>query len=86
MAFIRFGHGSQLYIYPTGCGKDTGYVCCQCPRDYANKNFDSKEQLKEHVLDHKQRGNTIGLVGSALTYQSYDELLREIDDYDEEDD
>jgi 2-polyprenyl-6-methoxyphenol hydroxylase-like FAD-dependent oxidoreductase len=83
MAFIRFGHGSQLYIYPSGFGKSRIYVCCQCPRDYANKNFDSKEQLKEHVLDHKQRGNTIGLVGSALTYQSYDELLGAIDDYDE---
>jgi len=86
MAFIRFGHGSELYIYPTSCGESTSYVCSQCPRDYANMYFDSKEQLKKHILDHKQRGNTIGLVGSQMTYQSYDELLKEIDDYDEEED
>ena len=83
MAFIRFGYGSELYIYPTGCGEEVEYVCCDCPRDYANRYFDSKEQLKEHILDHKQRGNTIGLVGSAMTYQSYDELLEAVDDYDE---
>ena len=83
MAFIRFGHGSELYIYPTGNAERTIYVCCQCPRDFANRNFDNKKQLKEHILDHKQRGNTIGLVGSALTYQSYAELLGAIDDYDE---
>lgn len=83
MSFIRFGFGSELYIYPTGQGKDTGYVCCDCPRDYANRYFYNKEQLKEHVLDHKQRGNTIGLVGSPSTYQSYDQLLAEIDNYDE---
>lgn len=83
MAFIRFGYGSELYIYPTGCGKETSYVCCSCPRDYASVNFDSKELIKEHILDHKQRGNTIGLVGSAMTYQSYEELLEAIDKYDE---
>jgi len=83
MAFIRFGHGSQLYIYPTGCAGETSYVCCDCPRDYANRHFDNKEQLKEHILDHKQLGHTIGLVGSAMTYQSYDELLQEVENYDE---
>ncbi len=82
MAFIRFGHGSQLYIYPTGCAEDAAYVCCQCPRDYANRHFDNKEQLKEHILDHKQLGHTIGLVGHPLTYQSYEELLKEVDDYE----
>jgi hypothetical protein len=85
MAFIRFGTGSQLYIYPTGCKQDTGYVCCQCPRDYANRHFGNKEQIKEHILVHKDMGHTIGLVGHPLTYQSYDELLQEVDDYDETD-
>jgi hypothetical protein len=86
MAFIRRGHGSELYIYPTGCGESTSYVCSQCPRDYANRYFDNKDQLKEHVLDHKLLGHTIGLVGSQMSYQSYAELLQEIDDYDEEED
>ena len=83
MAFIRWGHGSQLYIYPSGCGEQIIYVCCNCLGDYNNRNFDTKESLKEHILDHKQIGSTIGLVGSPLTYQSYEELLKAIDDYDE---
>ena len=82
MSLIRFGDGSQLYIYSTSCDGTTSYVCCDCPRDYANRYFDTKDQLKEHILDHKQRGNTIGLVGHPLTYQSYDELLQSVDDDD----
>lgn len=83
MALIRFGHGSQLYIYQD-CSD--GFVCCDCPRDYANRYFENKEQLKEHILDHKQLGHTIGLVGSQMTYQSYAELLQEVDNYDEDED
>ena len=79
MSLIRRGFGSQLYIYETGCDGTTSYVCSDCPRDIANRYFDTKDQLKEHILDHKQRGETIGLVGHPLTYQSYDELLDAVD-------
>ena len=77
MAFIRFGAGSELYIYPTG----TMYVCCNCVRNQASLSFDTRDQLKAHILVHKEANDTIGLVGNTLTYQSYEELLDEIDRY-----
>jgi hypothetical protein len=80
MSLIRRGRGSELYIYETGCDGTTSYVCSDCPRDYCNRHFDTKELLKEHIIDHKQRGNTIGLVGDSLSYQSYDELLKAVDE------
>jgi hypothetical protein len=41
--------------------------------------FDTKDQLKIHVLIHREAYDTIGLVGNLLTYQSYDELLEAIE-------
>jgi hypothetical protein len=75
MALIRFGHGSELYIYPTG----TGFVCCDCVRKQASVSFDTKDQLKAHILVHQQANDSIGLVGHALTYQSYKELIDTLD-------
>ena len=75
MALIRFGTGSQLYIYRTG----SSYVCCDCRRKQSNVTFDTKDQLKTHVLIHREAYDTIGLVGNLLTYQSYDELLEAIE-------
>jgi hypothetical protein len=77
MALIRFGGGSQLYIYPTS----KGYVCCDCIREQASLSFENKEQLKAHILVHKEAHDTIGLVGNTLTHQSYDELLDDVDRY-----
>jgi hypothetical protein len=71
MALIRFGSGSELYIYPTS----TGYVCSQCIRAQANLTFDTKDELKAHILVHKESNDSIGLVGHTLTYQSYQELI-----------
>jgi uncharacterized UBP type Zn finger protein len=82
MALIRRGHGSELYIYESGNDDHSIYVCCGCPRDYCNRNFDTKKDLKAHILDHKQLGHTIGLVGSTLGPQSYDELLEAVDNDD----
>jgi hypothetical protein len=79
LSLIRFGHGSQLYIYEDFGG---GFTCCDCPRDHANISLPGKEELKKHILVHKDMGHTIGLVGHPLTYQSYEELLKEIDDYE----
>jgi hypothetical protein len=79
MALIRFGTGSQLYIFEN-CGGS--FTCCDCPRDYAEIILQDKEELKKHILVHKDMGHTIGLVGHPLTYQSYDELLQEVDDYE----
>jgi hypothetical protein len=75
MALIRFGSGSELYIYPT----DKGYVCCGCIRNQASLSFDTKDELKAHILVHKEANDTIGLVGNSLTYQSYKELIDELD-------
>jgi hypothetical protein len=77
MALIRFGAGSELYIYPT----DKGYVCCGCIRKQASVSFDTKDELKAHILKHKEANDTIGLVGNTLTHQSYDELLDDVDRY-----
>jgi hypothetical protein len=71
MALIRFGSGSELYIYPT----DKGYVCCGCIRNQASLSFDTKDELKAHILMHKESNDSIGLVGHTLTYQSYEELI-----------
>jgi hypothetical protein len=76
MALIRFGFGSQLYIYG---GEDGSYTCCDCPRQQATITLPDKEKIKEHILIHKQSGDTIGLVGHPLTYQSYDQLLDAVD-------
>ena len=75
MALIRFGTGSELYIYPTG----KGYVCCDCIRNQASVSFDTKDELKAHILVHKEANDSIGLVGHTLTYQSYQELLEVVD-------
>jgi hypothetical protein len=75
MALIRFGSGSELYIYPTG----KGYVCCGCIRNQASVSFDTKDQLKAHIVVHQEARDTIGLVGNTLTYQSYEELLEVVD-------
>jgi len=79
MSLIRKGRGSELYIYESGNDESTIYVCAQCPRDYCNRNFDTKADLKNHVLKHKESNHSIGLVGDTLSYQSYDELLQAID-------
>ena len=75
MALIRFGSGSELYIYPTA----TGYVCCDCIRKQSSVSFETKDQLKTHILVHKEANDTIGLVGNLLTFQSYEELLEAVD-------
>ncbi len=80
MSLIRRGRGSDLYIYESGCEGTTSYVCCGCPRDYCNRFFDTKEDLKDHILEHKRLAHTIGLVGDTLSYQSYDQLLQAVDD------
>ena len=76
MSLIRFGSGSQLYVYRTG----SKYVCCDCARKQASITFDTKDELKTHILIHKEAYDSIGLVGNLLTYQSYDELLEAIDE------
>jgi hypothetical protein len=75
MALIRFGRGSELYIYQSG----DIYICCNCVRKQATLSFDTKEQLKAHILLHKEANDTVGLVGNELHFQSYDELLQAID-------
>jgi hypothetical protein len=77
VALIRFGSGSELYIYPTSLG----FVCCGCRREQASLSFENKEQLKAHILVHKEANDTIGLVGNTLTYQSYEELIDEVERY-----
>ena len=76
MSLIRFGFGSMLYIYQ---GQNGSYTCCDCPREQATIILPDKQKIKEHILVHKQAGDTIGLVGHPLTYQSYDELLEAVD-------
>jgi hypothetical protein len=78
MALIRFGLGSDLYIYEG----DTGYVCCGCIRNEASISFETKDELKAHILLHKQANDSIGLAGERLTYQSYDQLLLAVDEDD----
>lgn len=78
MALIRFGAGSELYIYPTDKG---GYVCCGCIRNQSSVSFDTKDEIKAHILVHKEANDTIGLVGNTLTHQSYDQLLDDVDRY-----
>jgi hypothetical protein len=75
MALIRWGLGSQLYIYEG----DTGYVCCACIRKQHSVSFETKDQLKTHILVHKEANDTIGLAGNHLTFQSYEELLEAVD-------
>ena len=76
MSLIRRGGGSQLYIYATS----TGFECCgcECISDLII-HLATKEELKKHILLHKESHHTIGLVGDPLTYQSYDELLNAVD-------
>ncbi len=76
MALIRFGGGSQLYIYQN-CGD--GYTCCQCPIDILDWNGETKDQLIAHILRHKQFNHSIGYVGDGMSYQSYDELLEAVE-------
>jgi hypothetical protein len=75
MALIRWGFGSQLYIYQSG----NIFVCCDCIRKQASVSFDTKDELKAHILVHQQANDSIGLVGNTLTYQSYKELIDELD-------
>jgi hypothetical protein len=76
MSLIRSGLGSDLYIYEDVKG---GYTCCSCPITNGFVNVDTREQLKAHVLIHKDHGHSIGLVGNPTTYQSYDQLIQAID-------
>jgi hypothetical protein len=82
MALIRRSQGSELYIYES----DEGYTCSACPGNQANANLPDKERLKEHIVWHKNLGHSIGLVGNTGDFQSYDELLKAVDDYEMADD
>ena len=79
MALIRWGLGSQLYIFEN-CANE--YTCCDCEINSATSNFPDKESLKQHILRHKQVGHAIGLVGNTGSFQSYDELLQAVDEDD----
>jgi hypothetical protein len=76
MSLIRFGFGSELYIYE---GMNGSYTCCACPIDDSILTLPNKAKIKEHILLHKDLGHSIGIAGNTLTYQSYDELLEAVD-------
>jgi hypothetical protein len=76
MSLIRWGAGSELYIYE---GENKSYTCCTCPLKNETTTLPDKEKLKQHILRHKEVGHSIGLVGHPLTYQSYDQLLEAVD-------
>jgi hypothetical protein len=77
MALIRWGLGSELYIYQA---MDDSYVCCAC--SLGIRILPDKEKLKEHILIHKAAGHTIGDAADRLSYQSYDQLLLAVDEDD----
>jgi hypothetical protein len=74
MALIRWGLGSQLYIYQS---MDDSYVCCAC--SLGIRILPDKQMLKEHILIHKAAGHSIGEPGNRLSFQSYDQLLEAVD-------
>lgn len=79
MSLIRFGAGSQLYIYADVNG---GYTCCGCALDIKIVNVPTIEELKEHLIRHKQAHHGVGIAGDLMTYQSYDQLFEAIDNDD----
>jgi hypothetical protein len=79
MALIRFGAGSQLYVYEDVNG---GYTCCGCELDQAIVNLPSIPELKEHLVRHKEAHHGVGIAGNPMTYQSYEELFEAIDNDD----
>lgn len=79
MALIGWGSGSELYIYHTGAV----FICCSCSlTSNINTGFETKEELKAHILRHKEAHHGIGITGNPITYQSYDELLGDVDCYE----
>jgi hypothetical protein len=74
MALIRWGLGSELYIYQA---MDDSYVCCAC--SLGIRILPDKEKLKEHILIHKAANHSIGEPGNRLSFQSYDQLLEAVD-------
>jgi hypothetical protein len=79
MSLIRWGAGSQLYIYQSG---DQLYVCCGCYIKDKSQVFSSKQELKKHIIEHESAGHTIGEPGNEITYQSYKQLLQAVDQDD----
>ena len=79
MALIRWGHGSQLYIYESGNDEHLIYICCACDLG-CDRSFTTKQDLKLHILAHKDSGHTIGEAGNELTFQSYDQLLQAVEE------
>jgi hypothetical protein len=74
MALIRWGLGSELYIYE---GDNGIYTCCSCLLE--ERILPDKKKLKEHILLHKQAGHSIGDAANHLSFQSYDQLLEAVD-------
>jgi hypothetical protein len=77
MALIRWGLGSELYIYEGDSGI---YTCCACL--LGERTLPDKEKLKQHILLHKKAGHSIGDAANPLSYQSYDQLLLAVDEDD----
>jgi hypothetical protein len=77
VALIRWGLGSELYIYE---GDNGIYTCCACLLE--ERILPDKEKLKEHILLHKQAGHSIGDASNPLSFQSYDQLLKAVDQDD----
>ena len=77
MALIRWGLGSDLYIYESGNGI---YTCCACL--LGETTLQDKQKLKTHILLHKEAGHSIGDAANRLSYQSYDQLLLAVDQDD----
>jgi hypothetical protein len=81
MALIRWGRGSELYIYASGDDDQEIYICCACVLE-GQRSFNTKEDLKLHILVHEDHGHSIGETGNQLTFQNYDELLQAVDEDD----
>jgi hypothetical protein len=74
MALIRWGLGSELYIYE---GDNGIYTCCACLLE--ERTLPDKEKLKGHIIKHKEAGHSIGEAGNHLSFQSYEQLLDAVD-------
>ncbi len=60
MSYARFGcDGSDVYVYVGGSEERNLWVCCGCYLSPKSRDFDTPQEMMEHLLDHRAKGHVV---------------------------
>lgn len=74
MALLRWGSGSDLYLYRGGIG----YICCACKiNNFISTEMETVDSLTGHLERHEQENHSLGEATSFTWKTIYQDILNE---------